>query len=118
MLFYRVGEYFEDRAVDRSLSRSWTRSTCVGGKSGQKDNGEIEVIPAEDAQEGDIVLCAWATRVPLDGARLSKAKAVRIPRAVTGEPVPVRVAAGDRATPAVSKTPTVRSNCVSPLHSR
>ena len=68
MLFYRVGEYFEDRAVDRSRKQIMDaidlRPETVNLV---KDNGKIEVIPAEDAQEGDIVLVRPGDRVPLDG---------------------------------------------------
>ena len=29
MFFYRVGEYFEQRAVEKSRGRLWTLLTCV-----------------------------------------------------------------------------------------
>ena len=54
MLFYRVGEYFEDRAVDRSRRqimdaidlRPETVNLVGDGRQ------EFEVIPAEDAAGG------------------------------------------------------------------
>ena len=98
MLFYRVGEYFEDRAVDRSRKQIMDaidlRPETVNLV---KDNGKIEVIPAEDAQEGDIVLVRPGDRVPLDG-EVVEGESRLDTSAVTGEPVPVRVAAGDKAT--------------------
>ena len=98
MLFYRVGEYFEDRAVDRSRKQIMDaidlRPETVNLI---KDNGKIEVIPAEDAQEGDIVLVRPGDRVPLDG-EVVEGESRLDTSAVTGEPVPVRVAAGDKAT--------------------
>ena len=98
MLFYRVGEYFEDRAVDRSRKQIMDaidlRPETVNLV---KDNGKIEVIPAEDAQEGDIVLVRPGDRVPLDG-EIVEGESRLDTSAVTGEPVPVRVAAGDKAT--------------------
>ena len=98
MLFYRVGEYFEDRAVDRSRKQIMDaidlRPETVNLI---KDNGEIEVIPAEDAQEGDIVLVRPGDRVPLDG-EVVEGESRLDTSAVTGEPVPVRVAVGDKAT--------------------
>ena len=98
MLFYRVGEYFEDRAVDRSRKQIMDaidlRPETVNLV---KDNGEIEVIPAEDAQEGDIVLVRPGDRVPLDG-EVVEGESRLDTSAVTGEPVPVRVAVGDKAT--------------------
>ena len=98
MLFYRVGEYFEDRAIDRSRKQIMDaidlRPETVNLV---KDNGKIEVIPAEDAQEGDIVLVRPGDRVPLDG-EVVEGESRLDTSAVTGEPVPVRVAAGDKAT--------------------
>ena len=98
MLFYRVGEYFEDRAVDRSRKQIMDaidlRPETVNLV---KDNGKIEVIPAEGAQEGDIVLVRPGDRVPLDG-EVVEGESRLDTSAVTGEPVPVRVAAGDKAT--------------------
>ena len=98
MLFYRVGEYFEDRAVDRSRKQIMDaidlRPETVNLV---KDNGKIEVIPAENAQEGDIVLVRPGDRVPLDG-EVVEGESRLDTSAVTGEPVPVRVAAGDKAT--------------------
>ena len=98
MLFYRVGEYFEDRAVDRSRKQIMDaidlRPETVNLV---KDNGEIEVIPAEDAQESDIVLVRPGDRVPLDG-EVVEGESRLDTSAVTGEPVPVRVAVGDKAT--------------------
>ena len=98
MLFYRVGEYFEDRAVDRSRRQIMDAIdlrpetvNLVGA------DGSISVIPAEDAAEGDIVLVRPGDRVPLDG-EVSEGETRLDTSAVTGEPVPVRVTVGDRVT--------------------
>ena len=97
MLFYRVGEYFEDRAVDRSRQQIMDaidlRPETVNLV---KANGEIEVIPAEQAEEGDIVLVRPGDRVPLDGEVIEGESRLDT-SAVTGEPVPVRVGVGDDA---------------------
>ena len=98
MLFYRVGEYFEDRAVERSRRQIMDaidlRPETVNLV---KANGEVEVIPAEEAQEGDIVLVRPGDRVPLDG-EVVEGESRLDTSAVTGEPVPVRVSTGDKAT--------------------
>ena len=98
MLFYRVGEYFEDRAVDRSRRQIMDAIdlrpetvNLVGA------DGSISVIPAEDAAEGDIVLVRPGDRVPLDG-EVSEGETRLDTSAVTGEPVPIRVTVGDRVT--------------------
>ncbi|MBR4291702.1 MAG: cadmium-translocating P-type ATPase [Oscillospiraceae bacterium] len=91
ILFYCVGEYFEDRAVARSRSQIMDavdlRPEVVileGGKT----------IPAEDAKIGDILIVRPGDRIPLDGIILHGES--RIDTApITGEPVPVSVQAGD-----------------------
>ena len=56
---------------------------------------EVEVIPAEEAQIGDVLLVRVGDRIPLDGVILSGES--RIDTApVTGEPVPVKAGEGDR----------------------
>ena len=94
MLFYRVGEYFEHRAVERSRSQIMEavdlRPETVNLVSG-------ETIPAEQAKTGDVLLVRPGDRIPLDGTILSGES--RIDTApITGEPVPVRVTPGDTVT--------------------
>ena len=97
MLFYRVGEYFEHKAVERSRSQIMEavdlRPEVVNLVSGE----ETRVIPAAQAQVGDILLVRPGDRIPLDGRVVSGES--RIDTApITGEPVPVHVAAGDAVT--------------------
>ena len=94
MLFYRVGEYFEHKAVERSRSQIMEavdlRPETVNLASG-------ETIPAEQAKIGDILLVRPGNRIPLDGTVLSGES--RIDTApITGEPVPIRVTSGDTVT--------------------
>ena len=94
MLFYRVGEYFEHRAVERSRSQIMEaidlRPEVVRLASG-------ETIPAEEARVGDILIVRPGDRIPLDGVVLSGES--RIDTApITGEPVPVSVAPGSSLT--------------------
>ena len=94
MLFYRVGEYFEHRAVERSRTQIMEavdlRPETVNLISG-------DTIPAEQAKVGDILLVRPGDRIPLDGTVLSGES--RIDTApITGEPVPVRVVPGDTVT--------------------
>lgn len=90
MLFYRVGEFFEHKAVERSRSQIMDavdlRPEVVTLESG-------EVIPAEEAQVGDILQILPGDRIPLDGTILTGTS--RIDTApITGEPVPVHVEPG------------------------
>ena len=93
MLFYRIGEYFEERAVARSRSqimeavdlRPETVNLVVGD--------EVRVIPAEKAGVGDVLLVRPGDRIPLDGTVLAGES--RLDTApITGEPVPVGVRPG------------------------
>jgi len=94
MLFYRLGEYFEHRAVERSRSQIMEavdlRPEVVHLASG-------ETIPAEQAKVGDILTVRPGDRIPLDGVVLSGES--RIDTApITGEPVPVAVKPGSSLT--------------------
>ena len=93
MLFYRVGEYFEERAVERSRSQIMSavdlRPETVNLARGEK----IQVIPAEEAQVGDILLVRPGDRIPLDGVIVEGESRIDT-SPVTGEPVPVGVGPG------------------------
>ena len=94
MLFYRVGEYFEHRAVERSRKQIMEavdlRPEVVRLVHGE----EITEIPAEDAKAGDLLLVRPGDRIPLDGVVVRGESRIDT-SPITGEPVPVRVAEGD-----------------------
>ena len=97
MLFYRIGEYFEEKAVERSRNQIMDaidlRPEVVNLLSGDT----VEVIPAEDALLGDLLIVRPGDRIPLDGIVVSGES--RIDTApITGEPVPVSVHPGDSLT--------------------
>ena len=97
MLFYRVGEYFEHKAVERSRSQIMEAVDLRPEVVHLVDGEEILEIPAEDAQVGDVLLVRPGDRIPLDGIVLSGES--RIDTApITGEPVPVSVRPGDSLT--------------------
>ena len=94
MLFYRVGEYFEHKAVERSRSQIMEAVDLRPEVVQLVEGDGVREIPAEDAKVGDVVLVRPGDRIPLDGVVLSGES--RIDTApITGEPVPVHVAAGD-----------------------
>ena len=97
MLFYRVGEYFEHKAVERSRSQIMAAVDLRPEVVQLVDGGEVREIPAEDAEVGDVLLVRPGDRIPLDGVVIDGES--RIDTApITGEPVPVRVVAGDGVT--------------------
>ena len=97
MLFYRVGEYFEHKAVERSRKQIMEAVDLRPEVVHLVDEDEIIDIPAEEAQVGDLLLVRPGDRIPLDGMVVKGES--RIDTApITGEPVPVRVVEGDRVT--------------------
>ena len=90
MLFYRVGEYFEHKAVERSriniMSAVDLRPEVVTLTSG-------EVIPAGNAKAGDLLLVRPGDRIPLDGTVVSGESRIDT-SPITGESVPVHAVPG------------------------
>lgn len=94
MLFYRVGEYFEHRAVARSRSQIMQAVDLRPETVLRVVGDETVTIPAEEAQVGDLLLVRPGDRIPLDSVVISGES--RIDTApITGEPVPVAVKPGD-----------------------
>ena len=94
MLFYRVGEYFEHKAMERSRNQIMKavdlRPEVVTLTTGK-------TIPAADATPGDLLLVRPGDRVPLDGTVIEGTS--RIDTApITGEPMPISVRPGDSVT--------------------
>ena len=94
MLFYRIGEYFEEKAVERSRSQIM-EAVDLRPEVVILENGEA--IPAEDAKAGDILIVRPGDRIPLDGIVLRGESRVDT-APITGEPVPVSVRPGDSVT--------------------
>ncbi|MGM9566775.1 MAG: heavy metal translocating P-type ATPase [Clostridia bacterium] len=94
VLFFCVGEIFEERAVAKSRGqimeavdmRPETVHLLIGEQTTE--------IPAEDAVVGDILLVRPGDRIPLDGVIIEGESRVDT-SPVTGEPVPVAVGFGD-----------------------
>lgn len=95
MLFYRGGEFFEELAVKKSRGQIMEavdlRPEVVSLVQGE----DIRVIGAEEAKVGDVLLVRPGDRIPLDGVVLEGESRIDT-SPVTGEPVPVRAAAGDQ----------------------
>ena len=93
MLFYRVGTYFEHRAVERSRSQIMEAVDLRPETVNLLEGEEVSVIPAAEAYVGDLLLVRPGDRIPLDGIVVRGES--RIDTApITGEPVPVLVKEG------------------------
>ena len=93
MLFYRVGELFEDIAVSRSRSQIMEAVDLRPEVVNIVHGDEAESIPAQDAKVGDIILIRPGDRIPLDGVIVEGRSQIDT-SPVTGEPVPVNVYPG------------------------
>ena len=94
MLFYRVGEYFEHRAVERSRRQIMEAVDLRPEVVQRVEEESVREIPASQARVGDLLLVRPGDRIPLDGRVVSGES--RIDTApITGEPVPVGVKSGD-----------------------
>ena len=94
MLFYRVGEYFEHKAVERSRKQIMEAVDLRPEVVQLVENEEIRGIPAEAAKAGDLLLVRPGDRIPLDGVVVTGESRIDT-SPITGEPVPVRVTEGD-----------------------
>ena len=98
MMFYRIGELFEEKAVERSRSQIMDvidmRPEVVNLVD---DHGDVTVIDAEEAEIGDILLVRPGDRIPLDGI-ITDGKTMIDTSPVTGEPIPVSASAGTDVT--------------------
>ena len=97
MLFYRIGELFEEKAVERSRGQIMDavdlRPEVVNLVAGD----DVQVIPSENAQVGDVLLVRPGDRIPLDGVIIEGSSRIDT-SPITGEPVPVAVNEGDEIT--------------------
>ena len=94
MLFFRLGEFLEHRAVEKSR-RQIMDAVDMRPETVLRIEGDTTVtVPAGDAKIGDLLLVRPGDRIPLDGVVVSGIS--RIDTApITGEPVPVSVQPGD-----------------------
>lgn len=67
MLFYRIGEYFQDLAADRSRDQIMDAVDLRPEVVQRVTASGTETIPAEEAEVGDILLIRPGDRIPLDG---------------------------------------------------
>ncbi len=94
MLFYRIGEYFEAVAVERSRSQIMEAIDLRPELVHVIQGAQIVTIPAEDAVVNDILLIRAGDRIPLDGTIVDGESQLDT-SPITGEPVPVSVKVGD-----------------------
>ncbi|WP_425425394.1 heavy metal translocating P-type ATPase [Vulcanibacillus modesticaldus] len=93
MLFYQVGELFQDMAVNRSRKSIAALMDIRPDFANLKVGEEIKKVSPEDVNIGDVIIVKPGEKVPLDGKIIEGSSMVDT-SALTGESVPREVEAG------------------------
>ena len=101
MLFYQVGELFQDYAVDKSRKSIASLMDIRPDYANVIRNGKEEKVNPDDVKIGDTIVIKPGEKVPLDGVIID-GKTTLDTKALTGESVPRDAGKGD----------TVLSGCI------
>ena len=93
MLFYRVGEYLQERAVGNSRRSVSELMNLRPDAVHVKEDGSIRDVPPAEVRPGSLIEVRPGERVPLDGL-VTGGNSVLDTSAMTGESLPVEVGAG------------------------
>lgn len=93
MLFYQVGEFFQDMAVDRSRKSISALMDIRPDYANLKTGGEVRRVSPEEVAIGDRILVRPGEKVPLDGKVVEGVSSVDT-AALTGESFPRDVEPG------------------------
>ncbi len=96
MLFYQVGEYFQDRAVQRSRGSIRALLSIRAERALVRRGGSLVSTDPSAVLPGEVFLVRPGERVPLDGTVLSGGSMLDM-SSLTGESLPRRAAPGDTA---------------------
>ena len=94
MLFFQVGEFFQQYAVNRSRRSISTLMDIRPDSARVSRNGEWQVVSPEEVAIGEVIEVRPGEKIPLDGVVTQGASALNT-AALTGEALPRDVAAGD-----------------------
>ena len=94
MLFYQIGEFFEDYAVDKSRKSVAALMDIRPDFAVVLKDGKEETVDPYDVNIGDIVLVKPGEKIPLDGTVIEGNSSVDT-SSLTGEALPKDVEAGD-----------------------
>lgn len=93
MLFYQIGEYLQERAVEKSRRSIAALMDIRPDVAFVVKNGVLERVSPEQVKVGDIIAVSPGDKIPVDGVVVEGASAVDT-SAITGEPLPRDVLAG------------------------
>jgi len=101
MLFYQIGEFFQEMAVAKSKKRIGDLMGIRPDYAHLKKDGQIKTINPQDVQIGDVFIVKPGERIPLDGIVI-EGESMLDTAALTGESVPRKAVVSD----------TVLSGCI------
>jgi len=93
MLFFEIGEFFQDMSVDHSRRSIKALLEIRPDYAYILSNGEIKKVLPDSVKVGDTIIVRAGEKVPLDGEIIDGVSQVDT-SALTGESVPRKVAAG------------------------
>ena len=94
MLFYQVGEWFQDYAVNRSRKSVSSLMDLRPDYANIETGDGLEQVDPEEIEEGTVIVVKPGERVPLDGIVISGTSRLDT-SALTGESVPRQIKEGD-----------------------
>lgn len=106
MVFYKIGEYFEGRAVARSRSSVKALVSLKSPYSTVIRNGEEVSVRSESVEIGETIIIRPGDLVSIDGI-VESGESYLDTKAMTGESVPVRVTTGDEVLSGYLNTESV-----------
>lgn len=93
MLFYEIGEFFQDLAVNRSRKSISALMNIRPDYANLKVRGEVQKVSPEEVGIGDVILVRPGEKVPLDGKVIDGRSSIDT-AALTGESLPRDVEPG------------------------
>ncbi|MBQ9631148.1 MAG: cadmium-translocating P-type ATPase [Treponema sp.] len=93
MLLYQIGEYAQDKALDKSRSSIEALMEICPDTAFVKKSDSLVEVKSEEVNIGDIIVVKPGQRIPIDGV-VVKGKSFLNTSAITGESVPRQVLEG------------------------
>lgn len=94
VLFYQVGELFQNYAVAKSRKSIADMMDIAPEFANKEHDGQLESVDPDDVAAGDVIVIKPGERVPLDGVVLEGTSDLDT-SALTGESLPRKVRAGE-----------------------
>ncbi len=94
MLFYQVGEFFQDMSVKRSRKSIADLMEIRPDSATVQRDGELVTVAPESVSVGEVIVVKPGERIPLDGV-VTDGEAMLDTKALTGESLPKTVRQGD-----------------------